>query len=357
MKRVAIILLLMCMLALPAHATSIGEIAQQMPQSARELAGVEQEGEGNLVSKFATKLWGTAVSAVRDSLRAATRASFLILAICALAGIVQSFATSANIKLPVNIIKIAAVIAIAIISVQGAGSVITEIGKSLAELKIMLHTLMPAFTVATATAGSPIASVATSAATMFFASTLITVGEKVIFPAAYLFILIYAAAQITGNQLIIKVPRLIKWSVMACYKIALTLFTIYITMTGVLSGGADVLATKAARVTISGVVPVLGGILADSADTLLAGATMLKNSIGVFGMAAAVAVCLLPFVRALSLMMAFKITAAIGGSIAGGNVSQMLEGVADSYSILVGLLASCCAAVFIVIIVCTTVVR
>lgn len=356
MKKIIALMFLLPMIFIVAYATDLNELADNMPQSVTDITE-SATGGGNIISNAASALFSKASESFGGYLRSATKASFIILAICALAGMAQSFVDSSQLKLPPTVLQMCAVTAIAVVATSGAGSVISEIGQSLSELKVMLGSLMPAFTAATATAGNPVSAVMTSAVTMVFANGLISLGEKIVFPAAYLFILIFAAAQISGNPLILKTAKLIKWGVMACYKVALTLFTLYITMAGVLSGGADAVAAKAARVTISGVVPVLGGILADASDTLLAGATVLKNSIGIFGMAATVAVCLLPFLQALCLMLAYKITAAVGASLAGTNISQMLDGVADAYSILLGLMASCCAAVFIVMIVCTTVVN
>ena len=131
----------------------------------------------------------------------------------------------------------------------------------------------------------------------------------------------------------------------------------YITMSGVMSSGADAAAVKAARVTISGVVPVLGSILSDASDTLLTGARVLKNGVGVFGMIAAVAVCLSPFIRCLCFSLVYKVMAALGHSFSGGTVSRMLDSVGDAYAMALGLLGSCCALVFISMVVCTAVVN
>ena len=48
---------------------------------------------------------------------------------------------------------------------------------------------------------------------------------------------------------------------------------------------------KAAKFTISNMVPVVGGVISDTAETLLAGASVLRNAAGVFGMLAVIGIC------------------------------------------------------------------
>ena len=60
---------------------------------------------------------------------------------------------------------------------------------------------------------------------------------------------------------------------------------------------ADAAAIKTAKMAISRAVPVVGGILADAADSVLAGAGAVKNTVGAAGLLAVLAVCLLPLMR------------------------------------------------------------
>ena len=46
----------------------------------------------------------------------------------------------------------------------------------------------------------------------------------------------------------------------------------YLTASGAIAGSADAAAVKAAKMTISRAIPVVGGILSDAAETVLAGA-------------------------------------------------------------------------------------
>lgn len=69
----------------------------------------------------------------------------------------------------------------------------------------------------------------------------------------------------------------------------------YLTASGAIAGSADAAAVKAAKMTISRAIPVVGGILSDAAETVLAGAGVLRGTVGVVGMLVVLAICLTPF--------------------------------------------------------------
>ena len=54
---------------------------------------------------------------------------------------------------------------------------------------------------------------------------------------------------------------------------------------------------KAAKFAISGAIPVVGGILSDAAETVLASAGILKGTVGVFGMVTILGICLIPLLQ------------------------------------------------------------
>ena len=87
-----------------------------------------------------------------------------------------------------------------------------------------------------------------------------------------------------GNEGLKRVAGTIKWVVTVVLSAILILFVSYLTVSGAIAGTADAATVKAAKFTMSSMVPVVGGILSDAAETVLASAGILKNAVGVFGM-------------------------------------------------------------------------
>ena len=73
--------------------------------------------------------------------------------------------------------------------------------------------------------------------------------------------------------------KLISWLLCG----AVTAFTLYLSVSGVLTGSADRAAVKAAQTAVSGAVPVVGSILAESAEMVLSAAHSLRAAIGAAG--------------------------------------------------------------------------
>ncbi len=353
MKKWICLALLAPLLAGWAAAQPLEELRRQLPQTAQQ--AVEDTGEG-MMEKAAQSLWRQAGQSLRRHLQDSCRSSLTILAVCALISLGQGFVEASGLSLPAEALNIAGICAVTALALSGAGSLFSACGQALEQMDALLKTLIPSFVAAMAASGNPISSATASSATVAFAGLLVSLGKNLVFPAVRLTIVLWAAGLAAGGPLLQKAAGFLRWLCMAGFKALLTVFTMYITMSGVMSAGADAAAAKAARVTISGVVPVLGSILSDASDTLLAGARALKNGVGVMGMIGAVAVCLTPFVRCLCFMTVYKGTAALSHSFAGGAVSKMVEAVGEAYSVLLGLLAACCALVFIAIVACTVVI-
>ena len=99
------------------------------------------------------------------------------------------------------------------------------------------------------------------------------------------------------TPLLDKMKELVKWLMTWTLKIILYVFTGYIGITGVVSGSTDAAALKATKLTISGTVPVVGGILADASEAVLVGAGVVKNAAGIYGLLAVTALWISPFIQ------------------------------------------------------------
>ena len=78
-------------------------------------------------------------------------------------------------------------------------------------------------------------------------------------------------------------------------KVSIYLFTGYLGITKVISGSTDAAALKATKMTISGMVPVVGGMISDASETIILSIGIMKNTAGVYGVLAILSICIVPF--------------------------------------------------------------
>ena len=123
--------------------------------------------------------------------------------------------------------------------------------------------------------------------------------------------------------------------------ILLLIFVAYLSVSGVIAGTTDAVAIKAAKFAVSGMVPVVGGILSDAAETVLAGAGILKNSVGVVGMLAVLAICVVPFLQLGIHYLAYKFTAALTATISESRMAGLVSAIGGAFGLVLGMTGAC----------------
>lgn len=171
--------------------------------------------------------------------------------------------------------------------------------------------LIPVMTAALAGSGGTTTSAALYAGTTLFDAALGSVITAVLVPMTYAFLCFSLVHSSLGEVTSKKLTDLMKWLMTWCLKTVLYIFTGFIGITGVVSGTADAAAVKAAKLTISGMVPVVGGILSDASEAVLVGADLVRTGAGVYGLLAVCAICAGPFLQIGAQYLALKVTGGI----------------------------------------------
>ena len=100
---------------------------------------------------------------------------------------------------------------------------------------------------------------------------------------------------------------------------------------------ADAAALKAAKLTISGAVPVVGGILSDASEAILVSASLAKNAAGIYGLLAFISIAVLPFVKIGIHYLLLKVTTATCGIFGIKSLTNLLKDYASAMGLLLGM--------------------
>lgn len=200
--------------------------------------------------------------------------------------------------------------------------------------------LFPVMTSALAAQGGITSSAALYAATAMLDAVLSALIASLLIPMVYLFLALATANSALGEDLLKRLRDLLRGAVIWCLKILLTVFTTYMSITGVVSGATDAAALKAAKLTISTVVPVVGGILSDASESVLVGAEVMKNAAGIYGILTILAVFLQPFLRIGLHYLLLKATAAVCGIFGSG--AGLIEDFSNAMGLLLAMTGSVC---------------
>lgn len=210
--------------------------------------------------------------------------------------------------------------------------------------------LIPVITAALAAQGGVTTSAALNTGTVFFNTLLTTLITKLIMPLIYIHICIGIVNSVVFEPLLTKVHKFLKWLMTWGLKITIYLFTGYLGITGVISGTADAAAVKATKLTISGVVPVVGGIISDASETIIVSAGIMKNSIGIYGLLATIAIWIGPFIQIGIQYIFIRVTGAICSIWSGKQVSAIIDEFGSAMGYVLAATATICILLLVSVI-------
>lgn len=286
MKRILLTIIIITLLTIPVAAMDF--TAPEAPDAAERYMPEKS-------ASFGEDLWYVIKNAIQETLPELTDAASVcvsVIAIIILTTILQNFSDPAK-KVTI------------LISTLGIGFLLLDCTSTLIRLGVTTVTelseygklLLPVMTATLAAQGGVTASSALYMGTAIFNSVLTTFIAKLIVPIVYVYLCLSVANCATQEQTLKNLRDFTKWLATWSLKILLYVFTGYMGITGVVSGTADAAAVKAAKLTISGTVPVVGSILSDASESILISAGLMKSAAGVYGMLAMIAIFIGPFLK------------------------------------------------------------
>lgn len=336
MKRM---LLLLCLLALVT-----------IPVRAQELTAPEVTGDaahllpGESVS-FAEDLWYILRQAFQElmpQMAQCGRACLSLIAVSILLSLLRSMAGQAK-----EAVQLCGVIVVAMLLMGSARSVIQLAADTVTKLSDYGKLLLPVLTTALAAAGGSGSSAAMYAITSVFDGALCWAVSGVLVPMVYVYLVTAVVHGAVTDDLMKRTRDLVKWVLGWSMKLVLYVFTGFLSITGVVTGAADQAALKATKMTLSSVVPVVGGILSDASETVLVSAQLVKNTVGISGLLALFAILVVPFLRIAVQYGLLRLTAALCGLFADKKVTGLMEDFAGAMGLMLGQLGTVCLVLLI----------
>jgi len=336
MKKLILIILLLFSMAQPVRALDL--TAPTVPESGAEWMPERADS-------FGEGLWQlvkAAVGAIHPDIREAASVCLTVIGILLLCSIVCGLSGSTA-----KAADCIASVAVGTLLLQNTHSLIHLGTQTVTEMSEYGKLLLPVMTAAMAAQGGVTASAALYSGTALFLNVLSNMISSLLIPMVYLFLALAVAHGALGEEILKKLRDLLKWVMVWCLKIILYVFTGYMGITGVVSGTTDAAALKAAKLTISGVVPVVGGILSDATESVLVGAAVVKNSAGIYGILAVCALCIGPFCRIGVHYLLLKLTAMLSTVMGSKGLSELIGDFSGAMGLLLAMTGSVCLLLLI----------
>lgn len=339
MRKVVILLVFAFLLAIPASA--LDYTAPTVPADAEELMPADTDS-------FAQGLWkivSSAISTLQPHLVSAAKICISLIAIAILTTLLDHFPGNSK-----YIMRFVCCLAISALLLTRTSSMVGLGSSTVTKLSDYGKLLLPVMTGALAAQGGTSAATALYAGTMAFDTVLCTLIGKLLVPMIYMFLAISIGNSATGEDLLKKVRDLLKWLMSWGLKVILYIFTGYMSITGVISGVVDAATVKATKLTISGMIPVVGGILSDASEAVILGAGVMKSAVGIYGLLAIAAVWISPFLQIAVQYILLKITAALCGVFGGKQIAELIGDFTSAMGMLLAMTGAVCILLFVSVI-------
>lgn len=350
-----VVVVLICLLCLPFAGAagseeikdeSAGALLDAVPGEQRAyLHGIDPESVDGLTGAFMQLMDNVSAdgsSALRRGIHSLVRVAVVVVLTAAARGFSAAAGGEAD-----ALIDMAGAIGCAAVLLQDFAGVLSLCRDTFEQISLFSGTLQPVLATVLSVGGSAATATTLQVATMIVFDLVIRLVNVLLVPAVCAYLAIVSVDAATGNGMLRGIADGIKSLTSGVLKLILTLFTAYLTIAGGVSGSVDRMALKTAKFAVSGAVPVVGGVISDATETVLSGASLLRNSIGILGMLCVTAICLIPFLRAGVSYLCYKAGAAVLSPLCSGSLRQMLEGVGTGFGMLLGMLSTCCLILYL----------
>jgi len=316
-----------------------------LPEQAYDAFGELSVADAAQPQSLLAKLWAYVLheggGAVASAARNAALAIVFLSALCA------SLSVSGACG---KVTQMAGTVAVAALSVTHVTSCITAGSEALATLRDFSKILLPSMCAAAAASGAATSAATKYAATSLFLDVLLSAETAVLLPLLYL----YAGTVICGTTLENDVLASLSGLLRKAFRLLLigfaSVFTLYLSLTGILTGSADAAAAKAVKTAVSAALPVVGSIVADAASTVTSSAAILRSGIGIVGVVSVAAMCVTPYLQFAVHYVLYKLAAGIAESFADKRVGRLIDGFADVYGFLLGMVGVASLILFLSIV-------
>ena len=334
-RLLASILLVIC-LCLPVSAAEY--TAPEVPDSGRNLMPAETSSFG---SGF-TELLRKACFLIRPDLNDAVRLGTGIIASALLVSMLRTFS-----GISTDIVNLSGVVIISLQLLFSANAMIRLGCDTIQELSNYGKLLLPVMAAALAAQGGVTSAAALYVGTTVFDTLLCTLIAGLFTPMVFCLLTVGIAGCALGDETLKKILDMGKSVLVWSLKTVLIAYMAYMGITGVVSGTTDAVALKAARLTISTVVPVVGGILSDASEAVLVSVGAMKNAAGVYGILAAAAIFLEPFLKIGTHYLVLKGTGAVCGILDPKGTGGLLEVFSSVMGLILAMTGVCCLLLLI----------
>jgi stage III sporulation protein AE len=184
---------------------------------------------------------------------------------------------------------------------------------------------------------------------IFLVNTSGLIVQHFVLPLLFLSTLLSLVSTLTDHYKVTKLANLLRNISIGTLGIFLTIFLGVISVQGAVTAVADGITIRTAKFVTGNFVPVVGRVFTDAADTVMGASILLKNTVGIVGLAILLLICAFPAIKVLTLAIIFNLAAAVLQPLGGGAIINSLSIIGKAVIFIFAALATVCLMFFLAI--------
>lgn len=289
------------------------------------------EGIGSIFSSVGGRLG--------DILKKAAGSGAVIMAIAMLCSLVSSVYDDSGQEVP-SYVNLAGILAIAAVTLGSSSSFLGLGLETLNSMKTLADTLLPAITTLATATGAYTSAAVKYMATVLFMDILLFACENVFMPIIYAYIAVSIGNAAFGGGALAGAASVLKWMANMILTVIMIAFVAYISISGVVASSTDVVTARVAKTVLSTAIPVVGSIISDAAASVVAGASVVKSAVGVFGVLVILAMSIVPFLRLGASYLMYKLISGLSSAITSDTLSKLVGDLGAAFGMVMGMVGA-----------------
>lgn len=205
---------------------------------------------------------------------------------------------------------------------------------SLNQMLDLLHALLPIMSMMLAAVGAVTTAAIFHPLIYATVTGVATVVKTALFPLVLISVTLAVIGSISPHFPLKRMEGLLRTGSLSLLTLLFVVFVAVVQARSVVAPVADGFAIRTVKFLTSTFIPVVGGRIADAMDLIVGGSVLIKNAIGLFGMGAVIVVTAFPVIKILSLLIIFKLAAALIEPITDERIVHAMTGMANGIGLI-----------------------
>ena len=183
-------------------------------------------------------------------------------------------------------------------------------------------------------AGNPTLALTYGSFAMAAVQAAAQTAGNIIMPLCGAFSAFGVSASLSPELKLIKLADMIKKLTIGVLSFIAAAFSAVLGLKSLLAGSADTLASKGIKLVLSSAVPIVGGALSDAYSSIIGSVSLLKSTVGVFGVIAVVMIDLPVVLQLTARIILLKLLGVLSSSMGDDTTGEVLDTLSSALTVI-----------------------